>query len=118
MLYDALALWRNVARHRRLSAPAVLRREPEIDPSGLTGGAEYYDAATDDARLTLANALAAATSGALILNHAAVRAIIHDAAGRAAGAGVRRLAVGSGSGPRRRNRQCDWSVDRLGAAAG
>lgn len=95
MLYDALALWRNVARHRRLSAPAVLRREPQIDPSGLTGGAEYYDAATDDARLTLANALAAATSGALVLNHAAVRTIAHDAAGRATGAGVHNVLSGT-----------------------
>jgi glycerol-3-phosphate dehydrogenase len=88
MLYDALALWRNVARHRRLTANAVLRREPRIDPRGLTGGAEYYDAATDDARLTLANALAAASAGALVLNHAPVRTVIHDAAGRAIGAGV------------------------------
>ena len=88
MLYDALALWRNVARHRRLTTAGVLAREPELDPRGLTGGAEYYDAATDDARLTLANALAAAASGALILNHAAVRSIIRDANGRAVGAGV------------------------------
>ncbi len=88
MLYDALALWRNVARHRRLTAGGVLLREPELDPRGLTGGAEYFDAATDDARLTLANALAAAGSGAAILNHATVRSIIHDASGRAVGAGV------------------------------
>ena len=88
MLYDALALWRNVARHRRLTAGGVLLREPELDPRGLTSGAEYFDAATDDARLTLANALAAAGSGAAILNHAPVRSITHDASGRAVGAQV------------------------------
>jgi len=88
MLYDALALWRNVARHRRLTAAGVLSREPGLDPQGLTGGAEYYDAATDDARLTLANAMAAAAAGASILNHACIRSVIRDASGRAIGAGV------------------------------
>jgi glycerol-3-phosphate dehydrogenase len=95
MLYDALALWRNVARHRRLTANAVLRREPQIDPHGLTGGAEYYDAATDDARLTLANAMAATASGAFVLNHAGVRTIVHDATGRAIGAGVHDVLSGT-----------------------
>jgi glycerol-3-phosphate dehydrogenase len=94
LLYDALALWRNVARHRRLTASGVLTREPELDPRGLTGGAEYFDAATDDARLTLANVLAAAGSGAVVLNHAAVRSITHDASGHAVGAGVHDLLSG------------------------
>jgi glycerol-3-phosphate dehydrogenase len=35
----------------------------------------YYDASTDDARLTLANALGAASAGAAVANHAPVRAI-------------------------------------------
>jgi glycerol-3-phosphate dehydrogenase len=82
LLYDALALWRNVARHRRLTTAGVLKREPDLDPQGLTGGAEYYDAATDDSRLTLANALAASQGGATVLNHAAVTAIGHDSSGR------------------------------------
>src|SRR5512146_2625516 len=64
LLYDALALFRNVGRHHRLSAAAVLEREPTLEPAGLVGGALYYDAATNDARLTLANALAALESGA------------------------------------------------------
>src|SRR5512142_664150 len=64
LLYDALAMFRNVARHHRLSAAAVLAREPLLRPDGLTGGALYYDAATNDARLTLANALAALEAGA------------------------------------------------------
>src|SRR4051812_19126008 len=56
-LYDALALFRNVGRHRRLSRDAVLRREPNLLQDGLLGGALYFDAATNDARLTLANAI-------------------------------------------------------------
>ena len=38
---------------------AVMQREPALAETGLTGSAVYYDARTDDARLTIANALAA-----------------------------------------------------------
>lgn len=71
-LYDALALFRNVGTHRRLSARQVTAREPELRREGLAGGARYFDAATDDARLTLANALGARQAGAIVLNHARV----------------------------------------------
>ncbi len=85
--YDALALFRNVRRHRRLSARGVLAREPGLAPAGLRGGALYFDAATDDARLTLANAIGAAEMGAVVLNHATVRSLVaHDA--RVSGAQV------------------------------
>ncbi|MFN2564581.1 MAG: FAD-dependent oxidoreductase [Gemmatimonadaceae bacterium] len=72
-LYDALALFRNVGRHRRLSAAEVVAREPRLRRDGLVGGASYFDAATDDARLTLANALGAAAAGAVVVNYAEVR---------------------------------------------
>jgi glycerol-3-phosphate dehydrogenase len=85
--YDALALFRNVARHQRLSHDAVLEREPALQPAGLKGGAAYFDAATDDARLTLANALGAAEAGAVVVNHAAVKRLMVEQ-GRAAGAVV------------------------------
>jgi glycerol-3-phosphate dehydrogenase len=74
-LYDGLALFRNVALHRPLGAAGVLAREPALAPEGLVGGAHYWDAATDDARLTLATALDAAQAGACVVNHAAVRAM-------------------------------------------
>jgi len=78
--YDALALFRNVRRHSRLSARGVLAREPGLTPTGLRGGALYYDAATDDARLTLANAIGAAEMGAIVVNHATVLSLAaHDA---------------------------------------
>ena len=64
-LYDLLALFRNVAPHRRLDPDEVIAREPKLLAEGLTGGASYFDAATDDARLTLATALGAAEAGAL-----------------------------------------------------
>jgi glycerol-3-phosphate dehydrogenase len=72
-LYDLLALFRNVAPHRRLDPDEVIAREPKLLAEGLTGGASYFDAATDDARLTLATALGAAEAGACVLNHAGVR---------------------------------------------
>ena len=73
--YDALALFRNVGRHEGLSARAVIEREPRLRADGLTGGARYWDAATDDVRLTLANVRSAELAGAVVLNHARVVAI-------------------------------------------
>ena len=74
-LYDGLALFRNVALHRPLGAGGVLAREPALARDGLLGGATYWDAATDDARLTLATVLDAMHAGACVLNHAEVRAL-------------------------------------------
>jgi glycerol-3-phosphate dehydrogenase len=82
LLYDVLAIFRNVHRHRRLSAADVLEHEPALRHDGLTGGALYYDAATDDARLTLANAVAARAAGATLLNHAAVTGLANEDGGR------------------------------------
>ncbi|MEO6445276.1 MAG: glycerol-3-phosphate dehydrogenase/oxidase [Gemmatimonadaceae bacterium] len=87
-LYDALSLFRNVGNHRRLSAQAVLAREPGLLSSGLEGGAIYWDASTDDSRLTLANALGAARVGATVMNHARVTSLLTEG-GRARGAVVR-----------------------------
>jgi len=92
-LYDALALFRNVGNHRRLTREAVIAREPALTTIGLVGGATYWDAATDDARLTLANALGAAAAGATVLNYAAVTELVRGT-GRATGAIVRDLVSG------------------------
>ncbi|MDQ6611295.1 MAG: glycerol-3-phosphate dehydrogenase/oxidase [Gemmatimonadota bacterium] len=69
VLYDTLSLFRNVQRHHSLSASGVSAAEPALSHKGLRGGARYWDAATDDSRLTLANALAAREAGAVVLNH-------------------------------------------------
>ncbi len=74
-MYDALAMFRNVGRHRRLGATGVLEHEPSLAREGLLGGATYWDAATDDSRLTLANVLDAAANGAVVMNHAPVRSL-------------------------------------------
>ena len=77
-LYDVLALFRNVGRHRRLDAGAVHAKEPALATAGLRGGASYWDAATDDARLTLATVLAARDAGATVVNHASVTSLLRD----------------------------------------
>ena len=87
LVYDALSLFRNVGRHRRLGARDVLAREPALRQDGLRGGASYFDASTDDARLTLAAALSAMDAGATLVNHAVVRDLI-GAGGKICGAVV------------------------------
>ena len=87
LLYDLLALFRNVAPHRGLSAADIAEAEPLLERGGLTGGAQYFDAATDDARLTLATVLDAALSGATMVNHAEVRELLWSD-GRVSGARV------------------------------
>ncbi len=92
-LYDALSLFRNVGRHRRLSAAGVLEREHALSRDGLLGGFSYWDASTDDSRLTLATALDAAAAGADIRTHTEVTALLRDGA-RIAGARVRNSLTG------------------------
>ena len=75
-LYDALSLFRN-ARHHALNRGGVLAAEPALSPDGMVGGARYFDAATDDSRLTLASALAAREAGATVANHLSVVSGIH-----------------------------------------
>lgn len=75
-MYDSLSLFKVENRHITLrSAKRMLEREPLLNPVGLTGGIIYYDCITDDARLTLENAMAAAELGAPILTHAKVTSI-------------------------------------------
>ncbi len=71
-LYDLLALFRNVGRHKRLGRNGIVAIEPLVAREQLLGGATYWDAATDDARLTLANIVDASRAGATVLNYAAV----------------------------------------------
>ena len=56
--YDLLATGVNVARHRRVDAEELDRVAPGLEHRG--GGIVYHECATDDARLTLELARAAA----------------------------------------------------------
>jgi glycerol-3-phosphate dehydrogenase len=86
LLYDVLSLFRN-RRHERLDARGVRASEPALRTEGLSGGARYWDAATDDIRLTLATVLSAQRAGAVVLNHSAVVDLVRRE-GRVAGATV------------------------------
>ena len=86
-IYDLLALFKNVGRHRWLSKRAMLRAQPGLRTNELIGGARYWDAQCNDARLTLANARDAHRHGALVANYAEVEQLEY-AEGRVRGARV------------------------------
>ena len=86
-LYDVLGLFRSVQRHAWLDRSQVREREPIVSQRDLLGAARFYDAWTDDARLTLTIARSAHLQGAVITNH--VRAVdLMTAKGRVVGATV------------------------------
>lgn len=83
LLYDALGA-HGIARHRRITAEEAADAVPGF---GRHAPAFVYtECATDDARLTLAVARAAAAHGALVANHARVDALL--GAGRVVGARI------------------------------
>jgi len=67
-LYDLFARVPRAERREILSAARVREMEPALARHGLRGGATYFDAWGDDARLTLENALDAALHGAAVAN--------------------------------------------------
>ncbi|HMH85979.1 MAG TPA: glycerol-3-phosphate dehydrogenase/oxidase [Gemmatimonadaceae bacterium] len=79
LVYQLMAVGRS-RKHSTLNAAETLDREPCLKSMGLTGGAVYYDACTDDARLTVANAVAARELGATVVSHTRVTEIIRDGA--------------------------------------
>jgi glycerol-3-phosphate dehydrogenase len=95
LAYDALSLFRNVGTHRGASARAILARERGLRADGLVGGAQYWDASTDDVRLTIANVMSAAEAGAVTINHAPVVAFLHEATGALRGARVKDASTGA-----------------------
>ncbi len=80
-LYDMLALFRNVGRHAKLGADDVLTGEPNLRSRLLGGGVRYWDASTDDARLTIANVLDAQQRGAVVANHVVFAGVERGAEG-------------------------------------
>jgi glycerol-3-phosphate dehydrogenase len=121
-LYDALALFRNVGSHHRLTRDGVLAHEPMLRTDGLLGGASYFDAATNDARLTLANAVGAAEHAAVVVNHAPVSSLRIEG-GRVVGADITDAIVGGMCAVRARavvNATGPWSDDirRMDGEAG
>jgi glycerol-3-phosphate dehydrogenase len=87
-LYDGLSLFRSPKLHKTLKPDEVRAEEPALDATDLTGAPIYYDCSTDDARLTLENAIDAAQQGAVVATWARVRSFLEDDRGRVVGAVV------------------------------
>jgi glycerol-3-phosphate dehydrogenase len=77
-LYDLMALFHTIRRHKMMGARQVSVQEPGLSRQGLVGAASYYDCLTDDSRLTLTTIQSAHRCGALVANHADVCGLIKD----------------------------------------
>jgi Glycerol-3-phosphate dehydrogenase len=87
-LYDGLAGRHNIARHRHLSREKVLEYAPLLNPQGLKEGFMYYDAQTNDVRLTMSLIRTAARYGAVVTNYTQAVSFIKDENGKLSGAQV------------------------------
>ncbi len=87
-MYDFLALFRNVQSHQLHGPKRILEVEPELDSERLTGGGQFYDCSTDDARLTLSYVQSANLEGACCLSYTRVLDVLHEK-GKACGVRVR-----------------------------
>ena len=68
-LYDLLAGEGNLRRSHVLPRAALGRAYPSLSAEGLRGGAAYYDAQMDDARLCIEVVRTAARQGAVVANY-------------------------------------------------
>lgn len=84
-VYDVLARLPRSMIHSSLSTQDVTRLAPSVDPRLVDGGLLYWDAITDDARVTLATLRTAAASGAIVLNYCEVTQLEGSPAGVAVG---------------------------------
>ena len=87
-MYDLTGGARIGKLHRRLTAEEAISHMPTMPRDNLAAAYLYYDAQTDDARLTLTIARTAATHGAVVANRARVVGLIKDAPGRVRGATI------------------------------
>jgi glycerol-3-phosphate dehydrogenase len=91
--YDALAGTLGIGWHRAFSAEQTVRAEPSLRPEGLRAGFRYFDAVTNDARLTITVVVSALRLGAAAVNY--VEAVgFEKSGGRVAGVQYRDLVSG------------------------
>ncbi len=76
--YDALAGRQGLGDTEWLSTRRVLDLLPGAQPRGLWGGVRYWDGQFEDARLAVLLARTAAARGALVVNHVAATALLHE----------------------------------------
>ncbi|HEY5625982.1 MAG TPA: glycerol-3-phosphate dehydrogenase/oxidase [Dehalococcoidia bacterium] len=86
--YDVLAGRLGIGRHRARSRKQLIEEEPALRVGGLRSGFRYFDAITNDARLTLTVALSATGHGAAVANYVEA-ASVEMTEGRASGVNCR-----------------------------
>ncbi len=97
-IYDSLALFRAPRLHKTFrGARAALELEPQLRGEGLRGALEYYDCATDDARLVLENAIDARGLGADCRTYTEVTRFERAADGRITGVHIKDRLTGATS---------------------
>jgi glycerol-3-phosphate dehydrogenase len=97
-IYDTLALFRAPRLHRTFRGTKnALALEPQLRPEGLRGALEYYDCATDDARLVIENAIDARSLGADCRTYTEVTRFERRADGRITGVAIRDRLTGESS---------------------
>jgi glycerol-3-phosphate dehydrogenase len=77
-LYDLMAGSRNIHRHYHMSRGEVLKQAPALLRDGLKESFVYYDAQTNDARLTMALICTAAQYGAIVSNYTEVTSFLTE----------------------------------------
>ncbi len=77
-LYDLMAGRRNIHRHHHMGLGEVLKQAPALLYDGLKEGFVYYDAQTNDARLTVALICTAAQYGAIVSNYTEVTSFLTE----------------------------------------
>jgi glycerol-3-phosphate dehydrogenase len=87
-MYDLTGGLRIGKRHKRVSSDQAVMHMPTLRADRVAGGYLYYDAHTDDARLTLTLCRTAAAHGAVVANYAGVTSLRKDEKGRVCGARV------------------------------
>lgn len=86
-LYDILGTLRNYKIHSRLGRKELIQKAPGIRENGLVGGLLYYDAISDDTRLTIENVIGTFGAGGVSVSRIMVSGV------ETAGGRVRALSV-------------------------
>jgi glycerol-3-phosphate dehydrogenase len=77
ILYDLLSTGKSLPRHRMLSRVETLEQSPGLNPDGLLGSAQYFDAQVEFAeRLVVENVLDARARGAEVFTYAPVTKLL------------------------------------------
>ncbi len=80
-LYEALCFFQSYKNHRTMGPKRTLELEPALRHDDLRGSVLFYDCLTDDARLTLENAMDARELGATLVNHVAAKSLLRSSSG-------------------------------------